>query len=95
MTSQHNLNAVQDPCRAVSLVLLVAAILGMWAAFVGGIKLANPAMLASGITLMPTGRTAVTGLSFTGANGFCREHTPHRCHRGRTHARWRETPSEV
>jgi hypothetical protein len=51
MTLQHNLNAVQDPYRAVSLVLLVAAILGMWAAFVGGIKLTNPAMLASGITL--------------------------------------------
>jgi hypothetical protein len=51
MTLQHNLNAVQDPYRAVSLVLLVAAILGMWAAFVGGIKLTNPVMLASGITL--------------------------------------------
>jgi len=48
MTLQHNLNAVQDPYRAVSLVLLVAAILGMWAAFVGGIKLTNPAMLVSG-----------------------------------------------
>ena len=51
MTLQRNLNAVQDPYRAVSLVLLVAAILGMWAAFVGGIKLTNPPMLASGITL--------------------------------------------
>jgi len=51
MTLQHNLNAVQDPYRAVSPVLLVAAIIGMWAAFVDGIKLTNLAMLAFGITL--------------------------------------------
>jgi len=44
-------NAVQDPYRAVSRVLLAASILGMTVAFVGGIELANSAMLAAAITL--------------------------------------------
>jgi len=51
MNMHQDDSAVQDPYRGVSLVLLAAAILGMTAAFVGGIKLTNPAMLASGITL--------------------------------------------
>jgi hypothetical protein len=51
MTMEQEGKAVQDPYRAVSLVLLAAAILGMTAAFVGGIKLANSAMLAAGINL--------------------------------------------
>jgi hypothetical protein len=37
MTMEQEGKAVQDPYRAVSLVLLAAAILGMTAAFVGGI----------------------------------------------------------
>lgn len=51
MTRQQEGKAVPDPYRAVSLVLLAAAVLGMMAAFVGSIKLASSAMLAAGITL--------------------------------------------
>jgi len=51
MTLHRDGDAVHDPYRAVSLVILAAAIVGMLAAVVGAIKVASPAMFASAITL--------------------------------------------
>lgn len=51
MSSPPEPDLAHDPYRGVSLVLLAAAILVALAAFVGGIRLANPVMLAAAITM--------------------------------------------